>query len=122
MPRPSIQALSPQHTDVLEQNNEHKSQRNELLSPAALPEHLEWGKHSRDDVRSVGEDLHGGEGDLDGPRKTQDDVFYNGTIVVCLRSNKNKTAQQTPPAPKRPRQVFGKLQNLLLKLKRNEQK
>lgn len=117
MSHPSIQVLPPQHADVPEEKTEHKWQRNELLSPAALPEHLKWGKYSRNDVRSVGEDLHGGEGDLDGPRKTQDDVFYNGTIVVCLRSNKNKTAQQTPLAPKRPHWVFGKLQNLLLKVK-----
>lgn len=111
--------LSP-HADAAEQKSENKTKRNELLSPAALPEHLKWGKHSRDDVCSVGKDLHGSEGDLDGPRKTQDDIFYNGTIVVCLRSNKNKTAQQTPSASKRPHQVFGKLQNLLLKFKQNE--
>lgn len=108
--------------DVTEQNCENKPERDELLSPAALPEHLEWGKHGRNDVRSVGEDLHGSEGDLDGPRETQDDVFHNGTVVVCLRNNKDNTAQQTRSAPKRPHRVFRKLQNLLLHLKQNEQK
>lgn len=57
-----------------------------------LPEYLKWGKYSRNYVPSIRKDLHGSEGDLDGPRKTQDHVFYNGTIVVCLKK-KTETGQ-----------------------------
>lgn len=64
--------------------------RNELLGQAALPENLKWGKNSRNDVPSIREDLHGGEGDLDGPRKTQDHVLYNGTVVVSLKNRTDK--------------------------------
>lgn len=60
------------------------------MGQAALPENLKWGKHSRNDVPSIREDLHGGEGDLDGPRKTQDHVLYNGTVVVSLKNRTDK--------------------------------
>lgn len=90
---------------------------NELFSQAALPEYLKWGKYSRNDIPSVWKDLHGSEGYLDGPCKTQDHVFYNGTIVVCL---KNKTDKQDSSLymlciQDRPLQAFGKIQNSLVK-------
>lgn len=96
--------------------------RNEVFSQGALPEYLKWGKYSRNDVPSVRKDLHGSEGDLDGPCKTQDHVFYNGTIVVCLKNKTKRTAHGTCSAQKTdPLQAFRKIQNLLLNHQKSEQ-
>lgn len=61
----------------------HKQQEIQTSS-SALPKNLKWGKNSRNDIPSMWKDLHGSEGDLDGPGKAQDHVLNNGTIVVCL--------------------------------------
>jgi len=115
-PEPSLskEKGTPHRTDLLRVIK--MQERHELFSQAPLPEYLQRGKHSRNDVPSVRKDLHGSQGDLDGPRKTQDHVFYNGTIVVCLQNKTDKQdgSSYVPRTADRPLQAFRELQHLLL--------
>ena len=57
-----------------------------LFCSSDPPEDLEGSQHSGYDVAHRVNLGHCGQRDLDRPGKTQDHIFYNGTVVVGLNT------------------------------------